>query len=256
MKLILLHLRRVRLAAFLVLLCSASWPNSGHASDLNVRDAIFRADINPHQADSAKPSSVYVDFWLSWKNAWNNERNHDAVWMVVKVRGDDSFGDSRVRHARVTTAPEILQVDEQAGTAGLAVSVAGDRTGVFVYPQRSFRGDIRAKLRAHVDASVLEGLAVETIRLEVLAFEMVHIPEGPFRAGAAGEEATEYGAYFRSDGNGRFGGPLPIASEAEITVSPEADALTYRPEAAPHFMGDGQGPSPQRSRKAIVPFTL
>ena len=30
------------------------------------------------------PRSVEVELEVAWKNAWRSERNHDAVWIVVR----------------------------------------------------------------------------------------------------------------------------------------------------------------------------
>ena len=57
-------------------------PAPARANDLRVETRRVR------RPDGA--AALRVDAAVSWKNAWRNARNHDAVWLVVKLRGGHS----------------------------------------------------------------------------------------------------------------------------------------------------------------------
>src|SRR5688572_4941314 len=48
--------------------------------------------------------TVRVDARVRWKNAWRNARNHDAVWLVVKVRANPRGEWSHAKLARAALA--------------------------------------------------------------------------------------------------------------------------------------------------------
>ncbi|HRE62092.1 MAG TPA: SUMF1/EgtB/PvdO family nonheme iron enzyme [Micropepsaceae bacterium] len=212
----------------------------------------------PHAELAAEmgPPIAYAEFHLSWKNSWRTSRNHDAVWVAVKLTGIDANGEKAARHAAIAGDPVVVPLDAATRSAGITTSVAPDRTGFFVEPGRRYRGDITLSLRVPVDPAATEGLARETIRADVLAIEMVFIPEGPFLAGAAAEEELVYGAFYRSGPDGRFAGAFPIESEDEIPVGPFDGALNYRILAKLSHMGDGNGPVPAAYPKGTRAFYM
>ncbi|MEO1135000.1 MAG: SUMF1/EgtB/PvdO family nonheme iron enzyme [Pseudomonadota bacterium] len=230
--------------------------NSSHAaaSDLTIEGALFHTDKHPHKEDPA--TRAFVEFWVEWKNAWRNERNHDSVWVFLKLRGMDSIGVPITRHATIVGEPEFLNVDDKVGSPRMEIRVSNDRTGFFIEPVRPYRGDVRVKIRAAIDPAGLEGFGIETLRASAYGIEMVYIPEGPFSAGAAGEAALEYGAYYLSTGDNAFGGPYRITNENEITVGPEAGMLSYRPELASVHMGDAEGPIPSAFPKGFNAYYM
>ena len=45
-----------------------------------------------------------VDARVQWRNAWRNARNHDAAWLIVKVRGNPRAGWSHAHIGRAVAA--------------------------------------------------------------------------------------------------------------------------------------------------------
>ena len=75
-------------------------------------------------------NGIRVQASITWKNAWRNARNHDAVWLIVKLR-------SRTRqewqHAR------LVQVTAGGATPSAACSMSADRVGAFCAPADAYR---------------------------------------------------------------------------------------------------------------------
>src|SRR5262245_4174138 len=66
-------------------------------------------------------ANVRVTAKVSWKNAWANAKNHDAVWLFVKVRGAPV---GAWRHARIAAS-------SPATNGVLRCQASTDRVGTF-----------------------------------------------------------------------------------------------------------------------------
>lgn len=229
----------------------ASW---GEAA--RVEHSVLRTDRHPHAeiAGGAQPLSAFVDLSLEWRHAWRNDRNHNALWMFVKLSGTDAAGERAVRHARIAGMPEVSRSGSREGDERFVVRMTVDRAGFFLEPAGEFRGPGRASIRVPVDAAALEGLALESIRAQAHAIAMVYIPAGPFEAGAASAAELEYGAFYRSDAAGGYAGAFRIATEAEIPVGASDGALNYRRLQSLSYMGDARGPVPKAFPKGTRAF--
>src|SRR3954453_6412272 len=97
----------------LTAMLGASAPSSARANDLRVETgSVERASGS---------TGVRVPAKVSWKNAWRNARNYDAVWLFVKVR---SGPNAPWRHARIS-------VTSPAAGGAVTCEPSGDHVGAF-----------------------------------------------------------------------------------------------------------------------------
>jgi formylglycine-generating enzyme required for sulfatase activity len=228
--------RRAVLASLIGVFLAAATPVFA-ASDLAVetRPAVGRS------ADGAPQ----VIARITWRNAWRNARNHDAVWLFVKLRSGAGAPWRHARIARVTTAN---------GMPALACHATADRIGAFCAAAATHRGDAGADLTIDIDPAGLGALANSRgIEAQVHGIEMVYVAAGPFSIGDKDSTTASRAAYYRSDANGNHAGVLRIESEAAITVAPAAGALYYR-TSTPQYQGDRLGPIPAGFPKGTRAF--
>jgi hypothetical protein len=173
-----------------------------------------------------------IEVRANWRNAWRNERNHDAVWLVVKVRddGDEDWAHAGMHAIRVTS-----------GSPQASCEVSDDGVGAFCAAATTWRGDVAWDMALEVtgvDPSIGMPPAADVL---VFGVEMVHIPDGPFSIGDPDPASVDGYAFHRAGPDGGHTGTLRITSEAEIPVGPRAGALNYR---TGQYAGDGEGPVP------------
>lgn len=211
-------------------------PAPARANDLRVETRRVR------RPDGA--AALRVDAAVSWKNAWRNARNHDAVWLVVKLRGGPN---------RPWSHAGIVSVAAASATPAARCTVSGDRVGAFCSPAAEHRGDVAWELTIDVDTAGVTAaqLSAGTVEALVVGVEMVYIPDGPFTIGDPDPASVENGSFHRSDAQGAHAGTLRIASEAEIPVGARAGALHYK---ASEYTGDGAGPVPAAFPKGTRAF--
>jgi len=196
----------------------------------------------------ANATGLRVTAKVNWKNAWRNARNHDAVWLFIKVRPGPN---ATWRHARLAATPR--------GTASpITCEPSADRIGAFCRAAAgSFRGDIAGDVTLEIDTASLPNnvAASPTLEARVFGIEMVYIPDGPFSVGDHDTSSVSHAAFYRSTANAGHGGPYRITSEAEIRVAPEDGALYYR-ASTPQYQGDGLGPVPAEFPKGTRAFYI
>lgn len=112
--------------------------------------------------------AVRIEARVMWRNGWRNARNHDAAWIVVKLR---TANRSRWTHAR------LVSVTVTKGTHDARCEITNDRVGVMCGSAASHRGDVDWTLAIDADAARLGGSAIDA---RVLGLEMVYVPPGPF----------------------------------------------------------------------------
>lgn len=207
------------------------------ASDLEITTGRIERD--------AASGILRVHARLSWQNAWRSPRNHDAVWLFLKLRPGPNAGWG---HARLHAIAATARPD-------LACHVAADQVGGFCAPAATHRGAVSAELLVDVDSTQLPPplRASPTLEARMFAIEMVYIPSGPFFVGDRDTTSVQYAAYYRSDANGNHAGLYRVESEAAIRVAPEAGALYYR-SRTPQYEGDRQGPIPDAFPKGTRAF--
>lgn len=114
-------------------------------------------------------SVTTVNFNISWDNSWRGgpANNHDAVWVFIKYKDDNSIW-------------QPLRLIDSGYTvpSGLAVNIASDKAGAFVSRSTDGNGNISSsaiKLRVQQQPGSFD--------VKVFGLEMVYIPQGPFYAG-------------------------------------------------------------------------
>ena len=223
-------LKRILLAS--ALLCMAS---PLRATELRVE--------NTRVSRTAGVATLRVEATVRWKNGWRNARNYDAVWLVVKLRGNPRFG---------WTHGKLVRATLEGAPAG-SCAASADQVGAFCSPAGTHRGDVSWRLAMDVDPVGLReaDIAAGTAEAMVFGVEMVYIPAGPFTIGDLDPKSVEGNAFYRSDAQGNYAGTLRIASEAELPVGKQAGALYYR---TGQYSGDGAGPVPSTFPKGTRAF--
>lgn len=193
------------------------------------------------------PLSVVFD--LHWENAWNNDKNHDAVWVFMK------YGTPYNNHVKLKSGGHKVLQNRIKEAPFPTIEVSEDGLGFLIYPSKAYRGDQNFKLQILLDTtgqrmnnSKLTGLSVHPI-------EMVYIPKGKFTLGSPDEAATKRAAFYQSDAEGQAKDLITISSEAAIEVGAKENALYYWSESA-LYNGDQQGPVPEEFPKGFNAFYL
>jgi formylglycine-generating enzyme required for sulfatase activity len=195
---------------------------------------------------NADGSALTVSATVTWRNAWRTERNHDAVWLFVKLR---TPGRRDWRHANITT------ISAAAATPAAACHPSADRVGGFCAPAVRHRGDVSWNVTFQIERGRMSDAEMASVEAQVHGIEMVIVPEGPFSIGDPDPKSVEYAAFYRSNAAGEHAGTLRINSEAEIRVAPEQGALYYRVRT-PQYEGDRQGPVPAAFPKGTRAFYI
>ena len=225
-----------RLALTGLFALGAAWPRVADANDLRIETGRVEGGT----------AGLRVTASVSWKNAWRNSRNHDAVWIVAKLRERQG---GPWRHM------PLLSVSMRSPSGRMFCDVSADKVGAFCGPEATFRGDITGDLTIELDTAVIPArfrIAAEFVAI-VHGIEMVYIPAGPFTLGDLDPKSLERAAFFRSDASGAPAGQYRVTSEAAITVGPTRDALYYR-TGSPQYEGDRLGPIPAEFPKGFRAF--
>lgn len=201
------------------------------ASDLTLSNPIlFKEDINGE-------SRLYAQVTVSWDNAWRNEKNHDAVWLFFKFLRKDGNG-----YVHAHFLPETATIIEDYGPLvnGVDINEPSDKTGFFMFANRSFRGSIKAKIQVQIDQKRLGRFNPQNGKLKAYGIEMVYIPSGAFTLGDPSERARHYSSFFTSDEKGEPAGLYQVESEeAKIPIGAEEGKLYYLSQN--RYRGDQQG---------------
>lgn len=191
-----------------------------------------------------------INFTITWKNSWHNDRNRDASWVFFKL---DQGNGSRHQFLKEGTAKMLWKGSEAMPDA--KIDVAEDGSGLFVYPGSKYRGDITYHITVQRDTAKTD-YRRRFERIEAIAIEMVYIPEGGFTLGDPLEEARRYGAFYQSDEEGNFDGLYKINSaDQEIPVGPNKGNLYYQSREK-IYQGDQQGPIPASFPKGYSSFYI
>lgn len=205
----------------------------------------------------AHSKTYSVRFCISWNNAWNNARNYDAAWVVVKYQSP-AYRTAAYRHAGLLPRHHAMLMNHVAGSPAPAFEVPQDRTGVFIYPSATWRGRVSWTVELALDTAILSdrSFAPNDRLLSVHALEMVYIPEGAFTLGDPDTASYRNFSFFLSDGNGQPGGLYTIKSETEeIRVGPASGNLYYN-ATVPIYHGDRKGVVPPDFPKGHQAFYI
>lgn len=228
-------------STFLSLLFLIGLSLDSYASDLSIKN------VRPVNRDDVLNTPISVIFDIEWKNAWNNNKNRDAVWVFLKF---NSQWDSKVK--LLPTGHKVLQT--RNGVAP-TIDVSEDSLGFFIYPSSSHRGDVNYKLQVLLDTTNQQVSWRKLNNMKVHGIEMVYIPEGKFTLGSPDEAAIKRASLYQSDANGESKGLFTINSEEEINVAPENNALYYWSEEV-LYNGDQKGPIPAAFPKGYDAFYI
>jgi formylglycine-generating enzyme required for sulfatase activity len=165
-------------------------------------------------------SHVMVEFDLRWENSWRNDLagagqtapfNYDAAWLFVKFSTD---GGATWQHATLSAVSADHSVLIDNGVAATMEAVPDGR-GAFIFRAANGAGTNNwddVQLRWNYSADGLASITTSTI-VNVLAIEMVFIPEGSFFAGDQSPDPIE--GQFE---DGVSGNPLAIVSAGALTL--------------------------------------
>ncbi len=74
------------------------------------------------------PLSVIFD--IQWKNSWNNDKNHDAIWVFMK------YGTAWNNHVKIkSTGHKVLQNRIKQSPSPI-IEVSQDGVGFLIYPSK------------------------------------------------------------------------------------------------------------------------
>lgn len=217
-----------------------AYSSSTDATSLRIENVRFI-----HRPESTGEMRAVFD--LSWQNAWHNTKNHDAAWIFLKFVFPDGNG---YAHAMLATEGHRAIAMTGVEAPAAQIELAEDRTGFFIYPAKSYRGDVQWRVSVPLDTAAFQQ-RFRQARLEAFGIEMVYIPEGPFTLGDPDTTAFKFGAFYRSGGTGHE--LYKISSETEIAVG-EAAGQLYYPSETKAYQGDHQGPVPATFPKGYRAF--
>lgn len=213
---------------------------AGHvclATDLNIsRPLLYLED-----------DSAYAVFNLSWENAFDNERNNDAVWLFCKSKGQN--GDSK--HISVlSTGHQVVNVFSE--DPRLEFQVSEDRVGLFIFPIENYQGNVHVTVKLKLNKTSFEGINTRNSSFKVFGIEMVMIPEGGFFAGSTENRAIERGSIYAPKGDAKS--LVKIKSEdQDLLVSEDGDLYYQQNEG---YEGDQQGTIPSTYPKGVNPYSI
>ncbi|MEO1050264.1 MAG: SUMF1/EgtB/PvdO family nonheme iron enzyme [Bacteroidota bacterium] len=187
---------------------------------------------------------------ISWKNAWNNKKNHDAAWLFFKI-GNNRNGETNWKQALVNAdGHELISTNGP----DVAFEVPDDRMGMFVYPKGTYKGDVELVVKVKLDVKSLERIQRYGWSARAHAIEMVYIPQGGFTLGDPDATAIAFNAFYQSDENGQPDGLIQISKEnQEIPVGPNKGNLYYQVQTS-EYQGDQKGPVPSTFPKGVDAF--
>ena len=232
------HLKFSLLLIFLFVLSYAEL----HAGDLEIKNIRFvnrqNLGLQPH-----------VLFDLSWKNAWKNDKNHDAVWIFTK------FNNNPWAHPKIDTDGHAIIKNRIAGCPDPVIKASKDSMGLWIYVDEAYRGDINVKVKINLDTSNQQIKWPMPRDFKVYGLEMVYIPAGPFFVGDPSPASENYASLFESDTAGNRKGAFYIDSEEEIIIGKGNSNLYYWSEEE-IYNGDQKGPIPAAYPKGTNAFYL
>ncbi|MEM9665202.1 MAG: SUMF1/EgtB/PvdO family nonheme iron enzyme [Bacteroidota bacterium] len=190
--------------------------------------------------------TIPITFEVSWEDSWRDDESWDAVWLFAKFeRAPGTWADLRF-------TPDGHEATGSPGAALTPAALpAGHANGLLLHRGEPGQGDLQFTVRAlwTYGASYYD-VPPAGVSVRVMGVELVRVPGGPFEVGE-GTVAERQPNSFQS-GEGRT---YRIASESEIAVGLDADALFYNvPEGEAYVGGDQAGPIPASFPKGAAPF--
>lgn len=183
---------------------------------------------------------------VGWDNAWHNTKNHDAVWLFFKsIPQQGGYKHIKAQKAEV--------ISSFADNVDIAFEYVSDETGIFIYPNSDFRGEIDLTLKVYLDAESFEGVHPRRSILKAYGIEMVYIPEGGFVLGDVDKKAQDYGSFYTPEGEDSFKLPQLTSETQELKVDKLGDLYYDKIEG---YEGDQTGMIPSIFPKGVAPFYI
>ena len=152
---------------------------------------------------------------IGWSYSFRDELNWDAAWVFVKFR--ESGG--AWRHASLSSSAADHAIGANYGVLGRIVPAADGR-GVFMHRAQDGFGAIGWEdVTLAWDAGADGVDPSSSVEVEVIALQMVYIPEGPFMLGDGLSVQGQVSAQFES---GRDNRPFEMTSEESLTLGGSA----------------------------------
>lgn len=186
--------------------------------------------------------SVYVQFDVSWANAWRTAVNWDAAWVFVKFQAP---GSNNWQHATLST-----NSSDHVAAGGSVVTTAPDGKGVFISRTDTATGGVsfsRMRLKWNYGMDGYTFANGTPINVSVHAIEMVYIPQIAFYLGSGGTEISAFYQYPVTNN------AYLITNENAIAVGMSAGNLWYESSAQG---GDRGGPIPAAFPKGYNAFYI
>lgn len=192
----------------------------------------------------------FLQFTLSWENAWHNAKNHDAAWVFVKYKPQDY--NNGARHILLTEEGHQALRKTPAHLPDPTLQVSNDQIGVFVYPSANYRGNVQLEIRLALygqSTSIANQMPGEW---QVYALEMVYIPAGAYSLGDPDTTSRKAAAFFGNTPNSAY----EVKQEDQlINIGDQPGQLNYRP-SEPIYQGDRRGPIPITFPKGVHAFYI
>ena len=197
--------RRARLAP-LLLLTAAGCGGFGAAdySDVSIDNVGLEMPLL-----AAQPAAISFD--IAWGNSFRDDLTWDAVWVFVKFRQPGQPW----RHVDISPDASAHRIGENNGVLATLAPTADGR-GIFLH--RAEEGFSSIDWDQVTLAWPLAGDGIDksaVVEIEVIALQMVYVPEGPFLAGDGTRVDALVAAQFE---RGTSQQPFEIDSEAAIAL--------------------------------------
>lgn len=203
-----------------------------YATEVKITNPIYQ-DHNFGQPGAG----IKATFTLSWKNAWRNNKNYDAIWVFFKLH--HAHEDRTHRHARIKANSFQLNFNYLQNGIPPAFRISPDSLGVIIYPGQNYRGDLSWRITLELDISRLQSIYTDrAIYVVPHAIEMVQIPSGAFYAGSPDTSLQKDAAAIHHYESKQ---PFHISSEAAIPIGQGHDQLYYYPGEQQIYRGDVSG---------------
>lgn len=163
---------------------------------------------------NAQPARIVFD--IAWDTSFRDDLNRDAVWVFAKFREPGQVW----RHVRMSSASSAHRIGANNGVLA-TLEPSSDGLGLFLYrAEDGFTSIDWDQVSLSWDLSVAGVDRSATVEVEVIAFEMVYVPEGPFLLGDGTNVEALFAAQFE---RGTLRQPFEVSSEAAIVLGGGGD---------------------------------
>lgn len=234
-------MRRLVTAVFLSIFVLAF---DAKGSDVQVTNAVYQLGSNGKDA-----STFTATLTLSWKNAWRNQKNYDAIWLFFKLKKEN---ENRSQRHGVLKRDSFRLIHNYLNNAiSPSFWMPDDAVGVMIFPDREFRGDVSWRIQLEIDVPKVQNLPREGLTfITPHAVEMVYVPQSAFYAGDP--SAKEAAAFYEYGTNNHY----RITSENAITVGTQNGNLFYDSNNEIAYRGDAKGVIPAEFPKGFDSFYI